>query len=202
MSGTDTNLAAAALAIALVALITAVAQLLQQYFATADGYRRCHGSVMGEYARKTRLHRRWREFRFETLYTTPEIFLTGDGAPSRISQVILTGSDSSRLRSLVPTVSMSHEELVMDGEDFQAASTQKASNHRWNSTDKHPGSSRSYGGEMTSWVPLLYWLHETTQLSLQNEREVPDPVTFAPPQFRLIARFPPSRLVSGKLGEV
>ena len=75
MSGTDTNLAGAALAIALVALITAVGQLLQQYLATADGYRRCHKSVMGEYAQKTRLHWRWREFRLETLYTTPEIFL-------------------------------------------------------------------------------------------------------------------------------
>ena len=187
MSGTDTNLAAAALAIALVALITAVAQLLQQYFATADGYRRCHRSVMGEYARKTRLHWRWREFRFETLYTTPEVFLTGDGAPSRISQVVLTGSNSSRLRSLVPTVSMNHEELVMDDEDFQIVSAPKASHHRWNTTDKHPGSTRSYGGEMTSWVPLLHWLHETTQAALQNEREVSDPVTFAPPKFRLPA---------------
>jgi hypothetical protein len=46
--------------------------------------------VMGEYAQKTRLHWRWREFRFETLYTTPEIFLTGDGALSRKGQVVLT----------------------------------------------------------------------------------------------------------------
>jgi hypothetical protein len=87
MTSADTNLAAAALAIALVALVTTVGQLLQQYFATADGYRRCQKSVMGEYARKTRLQWRWSEFRFETLYTTPEIFLAGQGSPNRVGQV-------------------------------------------------------------------------------------------------------------------
>jgi hypothetical protein len=102
MSGTEANLAVAALAIALVALFTAFGQLLQQYFATADGYRRCQKSVMGEYARKTRLRWRWREFRFETLYTIPEIFMAGDGAPSWIGQVVLTGSSKSRDSSLVP----------------------------------------------------------------------------------------------------
>jgi hypothetical protein len=48
MGSTDTNRAASALAIALVALLTALGQLLQQYFATAEGYRRGQGSVMGE----------------------------------------------------------------------------------------------------------------------------------------------------------
>lgn len=94
MAGADTNLAAAALAIALVALVTILAQLLQQYFATADGYRRCQNSVMGEYARKTRLHWRWREFRFETLYTTPELFLSGDGAPVKKHQALFDGERS------------------------------------------------------------------------------------------------------------
>ncbi|KAG9241993.1 hypothetical protein BJ878DRAFT_195333 [Calycina marina] len=36
-------------------------QLLQQCFATADGYRRCQRSVMGEWSSKTRLRWRWRE---------------------------------------------------------------------------------------------------------------------------------------------
>ena len=102
MSGVEANLAAAALAIALVALFTALGQLLQQYFATADGYRRCQKSVMGEYARRTHLRWRWREFRFETLYTVPEIFMAGDGAPSWVEQVVLTGTSKARDKSLVP----------------------------------------------------------------------------------------------------
>jgi hypothetical protein len=75
MGGVDTNLAATALAVSLVAFFIALGQLVQQYFATADGYRRCQRSVMGEWARMTRLRWRWREFRFETLYTTPTISL-------------------------------------------------------------------------------------------------------------------------------
>lgn len=57
---------------------------------------------MGEYARHTRLRWRWREFRFETLYTVPKLFMVGDGAPSRIEQVLLTGSAPTRAKSLVP----------------------------------------------------------------------------------------------------
>ncbi|TVY17056.1 hypothetical protein LARI1_G004501 [Lachnellula arida] len=88
MGTADVSIAATALAIALVAFVTALGQLLQQYFATADGYRRCQRSVMGEWASRTRLRWRWREFRFETLYTTPEIFMTSTG-PDRPDQVLI-----------------------------------------------------------------------------------------------------------------
>jgi hypothetical protein len=102
MANDEVNLASAALAIALVALLTALGQLLGQYFSTADGFRKCQASVMGKYASKTRRVWRWREFRFETLYVIPEIFLSGDGAPFLESQILLTGSDISRNLSLVP----------------------------------------------------------------------------------------------------
>jgi hypothetical protein len=82
MSNTDISIAAAALAIALIAFVTALGQLVQQYFATADGHRRYQRSVMGGWATKTRLRWRWREFRFETLYTTPEIFMAGGNMPA------------------------------------------------------------------------------------------------------------------------
>ncbi|KAL8936385.1 MAG: hypothetical protein Q9216_004958 [Gyalolechia sp. 2 TL-2023] len=76
--GTDdlqVQLAAAALAIALTALAIAIVQLLGQLFATADGYRRCQPSVMGAWAKHTRLRWKWSQMRFETLFTIPEIFL-------------------------------------------------------------------------------------------------------------------------------
>lgn len=69
----DNNISIAAIVVALVALIVALGQLFGQYFATADGYRRCQPSVMGRWAKFTRLRWRWSQFRFETLYTTPEI---------------------------------------------------------------------------------------------------------------------------------
>ncbi|TVY50192.1 hypothetical protein LCER1_G007534 [Lachnellula cervina] len=101
MGTADVSIAATALAIALVAFVTALGQLLQQYFATADGYRRCQRSVMGEWATRTRLRWRWREFRFETLYTTPEIFMTSTG-PDRPDQVLIEGEANSRAVTLAP----------------------------------------------------------------------------------------------------
>ena len=71
----DTNLTITALTISLCALTLTLGQLLGQYFATADGYRRCQTSVMGPWAKRTRLRWRWGQFRFETLFTTPEIVL-------------------------------------------------------------------------------------------------------------------------------
>lgn len=165
-SGNDTNLAAAALAIALVALIIALGQLLQQYFAAADGYRRCQKSVMGEYASKTRLHWRWREFRFETLYSTPEIFLSGDGAPSRRNQVLLTGSEKSRYRSLIPVASVKMVGEVVwppwgtPGVPHTAEITLTPEDRL---KQKSTGDPR---GEMASWDEFLNWVHITAENSL------------------------------------
>lgn len=74
----DGTLSAVALAVALVALVTALGQLLGQYFATADGFRRCQSSVIGPWARYTRLRWRWRQFRFETYFTSPQIIFLPD----------------------------------------------------------------------------------------------------------------------------
>ena len=67
----DVTISTVALAVALVALITTVGQVVGQFLATADGYRRCQPSVMGRWAKMTRRRFRWSEMRFETIYTTP-----------------------------------------------------------------------------------------------------------------------------------
>ena len=72
----DTTVSTIALAVALVALITTISQVLGQFLATADGYRRCQASVMGGWAKMTHRHFRWSEMRFETLYTTPRFGLS------------------------------------------------------------------------------------------------------------------------------
>ena len=74
----DGPISVIALTISLVALVITSGQLLGQYFATADGYRRCQSSVMGPWARFTRLSWRWRQFRFETYFTTPQITFLPD----------------------------------------------------------------------------------------------------------------------------
>ncbi|KAF8854108.1 hypothetical protein BDZ45DRAFT_747872 [Acephala macrosclerotiorum] len=189
-SGIDTNLAAAALAIALVALVTAVGQLLQQYFATADGYRRCQKSVMGEYGRRTRLHWRWREFRFETLYTTPEIFLVGNGSPSRIGQVLLTNSKDSREKSLVPDGGMEIDELFSEYRNVYQTEIRfgvdqgEVSGKKAKKTEKQ---NSAYRGEMACWVPLLHWIHEKSGESLTSAEKFRDPEGTPPPKRRLPA---------------
>jgi hypothetical protein len=189
MSDTETKLVAAALVIALVALLTALGQLLQQYFATADGYRRCQKSVMGEYATKTRLHWRWRQFRFETLYSIPEIFLSGDGAPSRKSQVLLTGSEESRHRSLIPVTSAGNVDEVVwpswgpPGVPL-ASPAEMVLAQQGLLVQKSTGDPR---GEMASWVEFLNRVHMTTEDSLSFQQKSEDPLFFTPPGVRLPA---------------
>jgi len=67
--------ALSALIISIIALTFSIGQLLQQYFATADGYRRCLPSVMGRWGTKSERRWRWREFRFETIYYVPDVSL-------------------------------------------------------------------------------------------------------------------------------
>lgn len=75
MANSDFSISVFALTISFVALFIALFQLLAQVFDTAEGYRRCQPSVLGRWAGKTRLRWRWTQFRFETLFTTPEIVL-------------------------------------------------------------------------------------------------------------------------------
>jgi len=191
--GADTSLAGAALAIALVALVTALGQLLQQYFATADGFRRCQKSVMGGYARQTRLRWRWREFRFETLYTIPEIFLTGEGAPRRVGQVLLTGSEKSRETSLIPmgSVNMGSEKVeTLEYETKHGDNLEAADGRRTMRIKVSKGAPRSSGenhGEMVCWVPFLHWIHESTFAALGAHNVTEAGLESAPPKVRIPA---------------
>ncbi|RDL42102.1 Uncharacterized protein BP5553_02081 [Venustampulla echinocandica] len=64
-----------ALVVSLVALITTVLQVLQQYFSSAEGYRRCAVSVMGDWSKGTHRKLVAREFRVEVVFETPVIFV-------------------------------------------------------------------------------------------------------------------------------
>ena len=69
-----------ALVVSLVALITTLLQVLQQYLASAaDGYRRCKASVMGRWAKYTRRGFNPDELRFEIRFKAPVIFLAHPG---------------------------------------------------------------------------------------------------------------------------
>lgn len=64
-----------ALVVSLVALIVTLSQALQQYFATAEGYRNCAASVIGPWHETRRRRFVWSEFRVECIYEAPLIRL-------------------------------------------------------------------------------------------------------------------------------
>ncbi|MCJ1381242.1 hypothetical protein MMC17_004351 [Xylographa soralifera] len=178
MSSTDTSLAASAFAIALVALIIAVGQLLQQYLATADGYRRCQRSVMGDWAKMTRLRWRWREFRLETRFTTPELYLSGDGAGTKEEQVFITGETKSREQTFLPASSFDNDvdaHIRTDASSEAATMTLLRRPFSWRPTKKQHqlnsgrnDSSHNPSDELACWLPLLDQIHRITYLSLSR----------------------------------
>lgn len=59
MAANEVNVAIAALAVAVVAFLIALGQLLQQLLGTADGYRRCRSSVIGGWSKLVRRRLKW-----------------------------------------------------------------------------------------------------------------------------------------------
>ncbi|KAF4467202.1 modin [Fusarium albosuccineum] len=70
-----------ALVVALVALAGTLAQVVQQYLATAVGYANCGEHVMGPWARHTQLKFRPWQPRFEVIFKAPVLFVTPDRLP-------------------------------------------------------------------------------------------------------------------------
>ncbi|APA14772.1 hypothetical protein SS1G_06788 [Sclerotinia sclerotiorum 1980 UF-70] len=64
-----------ALIVSVVALLTTCLQVLQQYFSSAEGYRRCAESVMGPWSKGTKRKLNIKEIRVEVVFETPVIFI-------------------------------------------------------------------------------------------------------------------------------
>ena len=111
---TEDSTAIVAVVIAVIAFFVTTAQLLQALFGTAEGYRRCQSSVIGQWASKTTRKFRWSEFRFETIFSTPDIRLQR-GRKEDHSAIPVTGDDESRQQTLISHVESSsdrHGDLV------------------------------------------------------------------------------------------
>lgn len=76
--GPDPNLVLSivALAVSLIALLGTIAQVLQQYYASAAGYTNCGESVMGNWHKSKKRIFRPTELRFEVQFETPVIFVS------------------------------------------------------------------------------------------------------------------------------
>jgi hypothetical protein len=142
------SVAVTALAIALVALITALGQLLQQYFATADGYRRCQRSVMGLWASKTSMRFRWSEFRLETTFVVPRIVYKYHLQPP--SMAVVNGNCV-----LINTFDSLAESMTTKG---------------WHN---EKGRKFYQSDELACWVPLLATLHSQGAEAIMAFRDQP-----------------------------
>ena len=71
----STILGYVSLVIAIIAFVLSVAQALQQYISTAEGYRKCAESVMGPWVKHRRRHFVLEELRFAVAFKTPVLFV-------------------------------------------------------------------------------------------------------------------------------
>ncbi|CAF9923079.1 hypothetical protein IMSHALPRED_005846 [Imshaugia aleurites] len=123
MSNEQDNTAVVAIIIALIAFFVTTAQLLQALFGTAEGYRRCQASVIGAWATKTRRVWRWSEFRFETIFTTPNIHLYSvmdEQRPVHLGAFI-EGSPTSRRETYTDQVSLGGTERLREFNGYSEA---------------------------------------------------------------------------------
>ena len=141
----DTTVSTIALAVALVALVTTISQVLGQFLATADGYRRCQSSVMGRWARLTHRRFRWSEMRFETLYTTPQFGLFP----------YMPGQSVSKVTDVYGTKEMYYQ---LDGSAWSKEATY---------CDTTRGPHLTGGTENVSWLRFIEALHRNSEDSLK-----------------------------------
>ncbi|KAH7378513.1 hypothetical protein BKA64DRAFT_714278 [Cadophora sp. MPI-SDFR-AT-0126] len=103
----DLAIAITAMAVSLCAFVIACAQALQQYFGTAEGFRRCQASVIDQWAKLTDRNftlKNW-EFRFETRFAVPALLMYDPTDPNPTSAgrrvIPIDGSDASYAASMI-----------------------------------------------------------------------------------------------------
>ena len=163
-----------ALIVSLVALLTTVLQVLQQYFSSAEGYRRCAASVMGLWSGGTHRKLRFYEFRVEVVFETPVLFTappTNDRGPIKDREIFyIDGTEKSYMntRVLGPTEQRKQEEEA-------TARVHTADDER------------------ASWVTLLSTLQLKEQVSRKWDDEMRHkapprgrpPMAIKPPEYKL-----------------
>ncbi|KAL9615765.1 MAG: hypothetical protein Q9204_008671, partial [Flavoplaca sp. TL-2023a] len=153
----ESKIAIAALVVSLVALVTTVSQVLSQFFATADGYRRCQTSIIGGWGGQTHRKFRWSDLRFETIYTTP-----------RFSLMPYTGKTVSHGTGAM-TNHRIQEYNPLDGTPEMIEKTYATPLHQTSSLTFFNGFS-----EMASWVRFIDALHsnaaETRMLASSTKK--------------------------------
>jgi hypothetical protein len=151
--GGDSAVNWVALVVSLVALLGTIAQVLQQYIASATGYSNCDESVMGRWHTSKKRKFKTTELRFEVQFESPVIFVCppsntkGPIKNKPIHFVDGTRPSLEKTRSLLPT------EEEAKRESLQESGVHTADNER------------------ASWVTLLSQLQSMEKESQEWQRE-------------------------------
>lgn len=133
--GIDANdiLGIVALIVSLIALLGTVAQVLQQYYASAAGYTNCDEKVMGKWHESKQRIFRYYELRFEVQFESPVIFVapptnkSGPVPDSSIHYIKGTQESLNETRTLLPVADKKkQEELVSRAKHVHTADNERA----------------------------------------------------------------------------
>lgn len=133
--GIDANdiLGIVALIVSLIALLGTVAQVLQQYYASAAGYTNCSELVMGKWHESRRRIFRPYELRFEVQFESPVIFVarptnkSGPVTGAEIHYVNGTKQSLDATRTLLPDADKEQQKkLVSEAKQVHTADNERA----------------------------------------------------------------------------
>ncbi|KAK1967452.1 hypothetical protein LY78DRAFT_496888 [Colletotrichum sublineola] len=149
--------AVAALVISIVALVAALLQVAQQYYASAAGYSSCGSKVIGTWSESKKRRLKFTEFRFEVQFETPVIFLcppTNKKGPVKGQDIIfIDGSEESLRESRSEITEKNLKEKNVSDRELVKQSVHTADNER------------------ASWVTLLSALQKMERESRKWQRE-------------------------------
>lgn len=160
---TQESTAIIAIIIASIAFFITVAQLLQQLFGTAVGYRNCQVSVIGDWAQLTKRKWRWSEFRFETKFSTPHI------------QVLSVGFSSAAFREDLDIGKLEPNNFILltnypESRHVTLMGSNIEMNARYAEEDM---------GDLVGWIALIDRLHKV-QGQILPRIHIMDPSTWVP----------------------
>ncbi|KAK2025036.1 hypothetical protein LX32DRAFT_76745 [Colletotrichum zoysiae] len=149
--------AIAALVISIVALVAALLQVAQQYYASAAGYSSCGSKVIGKWSESKKRRLKFTEFRFEVQFETPVIFLcppTNKKGPVKGQVIIfIDGSEDSLRESRSEIADKNSNEKNVSDKELVKQSVHTADNER------------------ASWVTLLSALQKMERDSREWQKE-------------------------------
>ena len=141
---TNLVLAISALFISVVALVIAVLQALQQYFASATGYSSCSPQVIGQWAKFTSRRMRWDQFRFEVQFEVPVIFV----AKESNTRGPLGSNDEKKITYLNGSAQSYQDSHTWSQAEFDRVQKDKRGSETRQTV-------RTADNEMATWVALL-----------------------------------------------